>query len=157
MVLAGCASPTVPDNSTSSSSPAATSSVEQSAAGIEALNEAIGGIDAAVYAYGVVGAHLRGSAQRLALRAITTLNRQRAGFAAAIGSTINEAGVAYVLPGPVTNATQAKALAELLEMKLIPLFDQVASTSGGPTHVLAVNASRKAAQRAQSWQPASPQ
>lgn len=108
-----------------------------------------------MYAYGVVGAHLSGATQRQALRAITTLDRQRAGFETALGSQVDEAAVAYVLPGPVTDANQAKALAELLEMKLIPLFDQVAGATTGATHALAANASRKAALRAQNWQPSS--
>jgi len=147
LLLAGCGSS--PEQSSDSSAPpsAGTSPVSQS------ITEAIKGIDAAVYAYGIVGAHLSGSAQRQALRAITTLNRQRLGFELALGAPAAEAAVAYQLPAPVTDATQAKALAELLEMKLIPLFDQVAAVTDGASHALALKASRKAAQRAQHWAP----
>ncbi len=155
VLAAGCASPSAPDNPTSSSPGDSISASALAGDTVTALRQAIAGIDAAVYAYGVVGAHLTGAAQRQALRAITTLDRQRAGFETALGTPVGEAAVAYVLPEPVTDAADARALAELLEMKLIPLFDQVATTTTGASHALAVTASRKAAQRAQFWQPAS--
>lgn len=147
----GCASPAA-DNPASSSPPDSASTSALGAQASTALRQTIAGIDAAVYAYGVVGAHLTGAAQRQALRAITTLDKQRAGFELALGTPVDEAAVAYALPEPITDATDARALAELLEMKLIPLFDQVASTNTGATRALAVNASRKAGQRAQNWQ-----
>ncbi|HBJ73218.1 MAG TPA: hypothetical protein DDY88_05850 [Actinobacteria bacterium] len=158
LLVVGCASGQEPTTEVSSSpsNTASTPLAPQSASASDALHQAIAGIDAAVYAYGVVGAHVNGTGQRQSLRAITTLNRQRAAFELALGTTINEAAVTYVLPGPVTDAQQARQLAELLEMKLIPLFDQVASATVGAARSVAKTASLKAAQRAQHWTPTPP-
>lgn len=155
LLAVGCASgqETTTGVSPTPTNTQSTTQTPQSASASDALHQAIAGIDAAVYAYGVVGAHVNGAARRQALRAITTLNRQRAGFELALGTTVDEAAVAYVLPEPVTDAAEATALAELLEMKLIPLFDQVARDTVGAPRTIAENASRKAAQRAQNWQP----
>ena len=150
LLFSGCASEAPPAADAPTSSTAAGTTQEAGAS--QALQEAIAGIDAAVYAYGVVGAHVRGSSQRQAMRAIAALDRQRAGFELALGSPVSEAAVAYALPGPVATAAEASALAELLEMKLLPLFDQVSATTTGAVHALAVNASRKAALRARFWQ-----
>lgn len=137
------------------SAPSSTSqSADAAGAASAALGQAIKGIDAAVYAYGVVGAHLSGSAQRQAVRAMAVLSRQRAAFELATGAPVPEAAVAYQLPGPLTGAKSARSLASLLEMKLIALFDQVAAVTDGSTRALAIQASRKSAQRAQRWEPA---
>ena len=157
LLAGGCASAPAADGPAPAASTASTLSGTDQADATQALHDAIAGIDAAVYASGVIGAHVHGPQETLALRAIETLDRQRAAFALALGGPVNEAGVAYQLPGSVTNTTQASALAELLEMKLIPLFDDVASASTGATHALGVTASRKAAQRAQKWQASATQ
>jgi hypothetical protein len=122
-----------------------------SASAIAELDAAIAGIDAAVYAYGVIGANLRGSDQRLAKSAMATLGRQRAAFALAPAGVVDEAAVAYALPGPVPDAAAARALAALVEMRLIPYFDAVAAADRGAAGTLARVASVKAAARAQHW------
>ena len=157
VMATACGSATPATSTSVDSTPTATASGANQDAANQALQDAIAGIDAAVYAYGVVGAHVQGSRRVLAMHAISTLDRQRAAMALALGRTVDEAGVAYALPGPVTNPAQASALAQLLEMKLIPLFDDVAATSSGATHLLGATASRKAAERAQKWQRAAGQ
>ena len=148
LLLSACGSDPAP-------APQSTSqSADAPGAARESIGQAIKGIDAAVYAYGVVGAQLSGSAQRQAVRAMAVLSRQRAAFELAAGAPVPEAAVAYQLPAPLTGAKSARSLASLLEMKLIPLFDQVAAVTDGATRTLALQASRKAAQRAQRWEPA---
>jgi hypothetical protein len=118
-----------------------------------ALTQAIQGIDAAIYGYGVIGAYLGRSDQKKAKQAIATLNRERLTFELVLGRQINEIAVAYELPNPVTDATSAKALAELLEMRLIPLFSDVATSATGITKTAAEVASAKATRRAAGWLP----
>ncbi|MSW93657.1 MAG: DUF4439 domain-containing protein [Actinobacteria bacterium] len=118
-----------------------------------ALTQAIQGIDAAIYGYGVIGAHVSRSGQKKVKQAIATLNRQRLSFELALGAQVNEVPVAYELPIPITNTSTAINVAELLEMKLIPLFDDVVKSSTGITKSTAETASAKAAHRAASWNP----
>ena len=118
-----------------------------------ALTQAIQGIDAAIYGYGVIGAYVSSSSQKKVERAIATLNRQRLSFELALGVQVNEAAVAYELPTPITDAASASNVAELIEMKLIPLFDDVVKRSTGITKSTAEIASAKAANRAANWNP----
>lgn len=116
-----------------------------------ALTNAIHGIDAAIYGYGIVGAHLTGSVQKKANRAIATLNRQRLLFMLALGTQIDATAVAYQLPFPVTDSATAKRLAALLEVKLIPLFNAAVSATTGPVNIAAQSATAKATARAAVW------
>jgi hypothetical protein len=116
-----------------------------------ALKQAIQGIDAAIYGYGVIGAYVSRADQNKVERAIATLNRERLTFELALGLQINERAVAYQLPNPVTDSASAKALAELLEMKLLALFNDVAKNSTGLTKKAAELASTKATNRAAGW------
>jgi hypothetical protein len=120
-----------------------------------ALTNAIHGIDAAIYGYGIVGAHLAGSEQKKANRAIATLSRQRLTFMLALGNQINATAVAYQLPFPVTDSATAKKLAALLEVKLIPLFNAAVSATTGPVNIAAQMAAAKATARAAAWAGAS--
>lgn len=150
VLLVACGS--APEPTSTANSPAAQSPGAALEPGSqEALNQAIASMDAVIYAYGIIGARTRGADQRQALRAINALGRQRVGLESALGTHVNEAGVAYVLPEPLNTAEQAAALAGTLELQLIALFDQVASTSTGLTKALASQASLKAAQRAKYW------
>ena len=146
LALAACGSTDTP-----AATGNATRSTSSSTGSQEPLEQAIAGMDAAVYAYGIIGANLSGAQQRRAETAIATLDRQRAVFEAALGHTVNEAAVAYALPGPVTDGASARSMAELIEMKLIPYFDAVARTSTGATQRAASTAASKAANRAQFW------
>lgn len=120
-----------------------------------ALTNAIHGIDAAIYGYGIIGAHLAGSEQKKANRAIATLNRQRLTFMLAVGKQIDAPAVAYQLPFPVTDSATAKKLAALLEAKLIPLFNTAVSATTGPVNIAAQLAAAKATARAAMWAGAS--
>ncbi len=116
-----------------------------------AIDQAIQGIDAAIYGYGVIGAYVSSSDQKKVERAIAALNRERLTFELAIGRHMSEIAVAYQLPNPVTDAASASALAKLLEMKLIALFNEVAQNSTGLTKTAAERASTKATRRAAGW------
>jgi len=115
------------------------------------LMQAIQGIDAVIYGYGVIGAYVSPSTQRKVQRAIATLNRERLTFELVLGQQINESAVAYQLPYPVTNSTSATSLAKLLEIRLIPLLNDVAKNSSGLTKTAAELASTKATKRAAGW------
>ena len=132
-------------------STSSTSSTQASADANQALTTAIHGIDAAIYGYGIAGAHLTGSEQKKAVRAIATLNRQRLAFMLAVGSQVNATAVAYDIPFSVTDSATAKKLAALIEVKLIPLFSAVVTSTDGPTKLAAQIAKSKATARAAVW------
>lgn len=142
--LAGC--------SQESATPTATNSATRSTTDSDqSLTNAIRGIDAAIYGYGIVGAHLKGSEQNKAVRAVAALNRQRLAFMLAVGSQVDATAVAYEIPFPVTNNATAKKLAALLEVRLIPLFSAVVAATDGTTQVAAQIAKNKATARAAAW------
>lgn len=142
--LAGC--------SQESATPTATNSATRSTTDSDqSLTNAIHGIDAAIYGYGIVGAHLKGSEQNKAVRAVAALNRQRLAFMLAVGSQVDATAVAYEIPFPVTNNATAKKLAALLEVRLIPLFNAVVTSTNEPTKGTALIAKNKATARAAVW------
>jgi len=132
----------------SGATPASTSAAVQAE---PEIHQAIQGIDAAIYGYGVIGAYVSSSDQKKVERAIAALNRERFTFELAIGRHMNEIAVAYQLPNPVTDTASASALAKLLELKLIALFNEVAQNSTGLAKTAAERASTKAARRAAGW------
>lgn len=115
------------------------------------LTSAIQGIDAAIYGYGIVGAHLTGSEQKKVLRAMAALTRQRLAFMLAVGSQVNASAVAYELPFAVTDQVSAKKLGAQLEVRLIPLFNAVIADTTGPVNIAARLAKTKATARAAFW------
>lgn len=142
--LAGCAQETAPSASDSGTAQPSTH-VNQ------VLTNAIYGIDAAIYGYGIVGANLTGAEQKKAVRAVAALNRQRLAFILAVGSQVNATAVAYEIPFSVSDSATAKKLAALLEVKLIPLFSDVVASTDGPIKVAAQIAKTKATARAAAW------
>lgn len=117
----------------------------------DSLVAAIQGIDAAIYGYGIVGAHLAGNEQKKAVRAMTTLTRQRLTFMLAVGEQVDATAVAYELPFEVTNTASAKKLAAQLEVKLLPLLSAVIADTTGPVNAAARVAKTKASARAAVW------
>jgi Domain of unknown function (DUF4439) len=87
-------------------------------AAIEALQDALAAEHAAVYGYGVAGAHLSGPQQEKALGDWNAHRGQRdqlAAMLAAQGAVPVAAAAAYRLPFPVTTAPAAAAFAAALE------------------------------------------
>ena len=85
---------------------------------VSALQAALAAENAAIFGYGVVGAHLTGSSQTAAGQDWTGHNQSRDTLTAmisALGATPVAAQAFYRLPSPVHDATSAMALAAYLE------------------------------------------
>ncbi len=122
---------------------------------IEALQAALAGEHAAVWAYGVVGARV--VARRVG-EAGTALDEHRVqrdildALLRSMGTEPVVAEAAYALPLPVRTSSSALALAVLLEERLAALYgDVVSASTTRPVRVLAVAALRDAALRAAQW------
>ena len=120
----------------------------------EALTAAINGEAAAVYAYGLLGPQLDMSAQSLA-RSSMNAHRQRELSLRAklevVGGAQPGAAVAYELPFPVTDATSARELAGVVEMRLAATYADLAGATTGSDRNDAVLAARECAVRGITW------
>lgn len=109
-----------------SSSP---SSATATAASTEApeLRTLIEAENAAVYGYGVIGAHLTGSPRARALVALSAHRQLRDAWineATASEQEIPPAAIAYDLPIEVRDAASAEQLAVQIETRLIAVYEQ---------------------------------
>jgi Domain of unknown function (DUF4439) len=124
------------------------------AARLSALQAALAAENAAIFGYGVAGAHLTGSSQAAARQDWTGHNEARDALAAMIsrlGAAPAAAQPFYQLPFPVHDAASARALAARLEdgvtrayLALVAVGDQQLRRSGAM-------AMQGAAQRAAFW------
>lgn len=90
-----------------------------------ALESLISAESAAIYAYGVIGAHLTGSEQRRALAALKDHRRHRDAWitaATAAGEPIPPAAIAYDLPFAVSDRVSAMELAVVIETRLASVY-----------------------------------
>jgi hypothetical protein len=107
-----------------SSSPASTPSASQAVDSID-LGTLIEAEDAAIYAYGVIGAHLTGSAQDRAVSALQAHRRLRDAWiqmAQDANQEIPPAAIAYDLPIDARDSASARALAAEIETRLIAVY-----------------------------------
>jgi Domain of unknown function (DUF4439) len=108
---------------------------------------------AAVYGYGVLGAHLSGAARSQAARALAWHQAQQVTLAAALtaaGVTPPLPEPAYVLPFPVTSASSAGRLAVRLEDDVAAAYaDLVAASSGSDRTTAALDLASCAVRGAQ--------
>lgn len=121
---------------------------------VSALNEALVGEYSAIYAYGLIGAQLTGSARNRAVRALLAhqtgrdqLRRQLV----ALGQTPPPPASAYRPPTPVTSSAIASALAISVEQHQTQLWSLVASVSGGDDRRAAARSAQECAVRAITW------
>lgn len=121
---------------------------------VRALQAALAAEQAAIYGYGVVGAHLAGTA----LAAATTdwtAHQEAAGALMtelrSLGVAPAPAAVAYQLPHRVTTARQAIALAELLEERVTSAYLGLVALPGAHLRTLGALQVRAAALRAAAW------
>lgn len=121
---------------------------------ISALQAALAAEQAAVYGYGVAGAHLAGSRQEEA-SAAWVAHQQAAGRLSGLlsgaGVTPVPAAVAYQLPRRVTGAATAAALAADLEDRVASAYLGLVGRGGDALRVLGAQQARAAALRAASW------
>jgi hypothetical protein len=120
----------------------------------DALTAALSAEYAAVYGYGVVGAHERGVARIRAARAMAWHQGRRPVLSAALsaaGAEVPTAQPAYVLPFPVTNSVSAGRLATALEDGVAAAYANLVSAAEGGTRQDAATALAQCATRAAQW------
>jgi hypothetical protein len=121
---------------------------------VPALQAALAAENAAIFGYGVAGAHLTGSSQAAAEQYWTEHNRARDTLAATIsarGATPAAAQAAYQLPFRVHNASSAERLAAYLEDGVTRAYLGLVAVSDQRLRRFGAMAMQDAAQRAASW------
>ncbi|NHC13571.1 ferritin-like domain-containing protein [Motilibacter deserti] len=121
----------------------------------DALQAALAGEHAAVWAYGVVGAQLPADRAPEALAALAAHRARRDALERTLeraAASPAAAAPAYDLPGPVTTAAQAVRLAVLVEERLAAAYaDLVAAAEGEALRVTAARALQETAVRGALW------
>jgi hypothetical protein len=120
----------------------------------DALNAALNAEHAAIFGYGVVGAHLDPDGQE-ASRAAEAAHRDRRDAASmlvsAAGGTPNPADAAYALPFPVTDPASALRLAVALEEGAAGAWRTALGGTEGDNRKFALDALSACAVQATRW------
>ncbi len=123
-------------------------------AGVSALQAALAAEDAAIYGYGVAGAHLNGGNRELAQQYWTGHRRTRDTLTAmitALGATPVAAMAYYDLPFAVSNPSTAMALAAHLEDGVTAAYLGLVAVSSTRLRTLGAAGMQAAAGRAAYW------
>jgi Domain of unknown function (DUF4439) len=121
---------------------------------VAALQAALDAEHAAVYGYGVAGAHLAGAKQKAAARDWAAHEAARDTLAAmiiALGAQPVAAAAAYQLPFPVHSGQSAVMLAALLEDRVAAAYLDLVALSQARLRMFGARALQSAALRATSW------
>ncbi len=121
---------------------------------VRLLQAALAAEQAASYGYGVVGAHLSGTALSAATADWTAHQEAADRLMAELrarGVTPAAAAVAYRLPHRVITARQAVALAELLEERVTSAYLGLVALPSADLRMLGARQVRAAALRAAAW------
>jgi len=121
---------------------------------LSALQAALAAEDAAIFGYGVAGAHLTGSSQATAGQDWTGHHRARDTLTAMIsglGVAPAAAQASYQLPFRVHNAASAMALAAYLEDGVTQAYLALVAVSDRRLRHFGAMAMQDAARRAASW------
>jgi hypothetical protein len=122
--------------------------------GSDALNAALDAEHAAIFGYGVVGAHLDSDGQN-ASRAAEAVHRDRRDavslLVSAAGGTPNQANAAYALPFQVTDAASALRLAVALEEGAAGAWRAALGGTDGDNRKVALDALSACAVQATRW------
>jgi hypothetical protein len=124
------------------------------AAAVRALQTALAAEHAAVYGYGIAGAHLGGARRRAATRDWTAHEAARDTLAAmitALGAQPVQAATAYRLPFPVHTRAAAVMLAAYLEDRVAAAYLGLVALPDAGLRVFGARAVRSAALRAVGW------
>jgi Domain of unknown function (DUF4439) len=119
-----------------------------------ALESALAAEDAASYGYGIVGAHLSGTAFSLATADCVIHEKARDALFAmitALGATPQPAAVAYRLPITVNTTAEAASLAVDLELSVVAGYVPLAGAKEQALRKLAATQMQDAAVRAARW------
>ncbi|MFE4361627.1 ferritin-like domain-containing protein [Kitasatospora sp. NPDC056800] len=143
-----------PDGTTTAGSTTTERAADANAA-VPALQAALSAEHAAVYGYGVVGAHLPDDPQRTAARTTHAAHQaQRDAWQRLLTSVTaapTPAAAGYQLPFPVTSPTDAAKLAVHLETRLTTTYADLLLTLPTPYRPFAATALREATLRAHTW------
>jgi hypothetical protein len=115
------------------------------------LADALRGEHAAIYAYGVLGAHLNGTTVPFAAQAESAHRARRDTLMLRLGgpgSSAPPAEPAYALPAPVTDQASALRLAITVEERCAALWRQALPDVSGDDRAMAVDALTDCAVRA---------
>jgi hypothetical protein len=127
------------------------------AATTDALGGGLSAEHAAIFGYGVVGAHLEGDLQIVA-RQVEAAHRDRRDTVAlriaAAGGTPEPAAAAYAMPFPVTDPATAMKLAVALEEGAAGAWRQALGMTTGEDRKIALDALTAAAVQATRWRVA---
>jgi hypothetical protein len=118
------------------------------------LQSALGGENAAVYVYGIVGAYVSGAAFTRATNLWTAHKARRddlRAIIAAAGAAPDAAEPAYRLPHRVTSASSAVSAAAATESSLISAYIGLAGADDPGRRVYAAQAMQQAMSRTLSW------
>lgn len=121
---------------------------------VAALQTALAAEQAASYGYGVVGAHLTGTAFNVAAADCVIHERARDGLIKLIssfGAKPNPAAVAYQLPAGVTSAADAARLAADLELEVVASYVDLVAVADPRLRTLAATSMQNAVVRAARW------
>ena len=124
------------------------------AAAVGALQAALAAEHAAVYGYGVAGAHLSGARQKAAEQDWQLHEASRDALAAmitALGAQPVAAAAAYRLPFPVNSGRAAVSLAAFLEDRVATAYLGVVALSETRLRLFGARALESAALRAAGW------
>jgi hypothetical protein len=124
------------------------------AAAVGALQAALAAEHAAVYGYGVAGAHLSGARRRAAAQDWQIHEASRDALAAmitALGAQPVAAAAAYRLPFPVHSGPAAVMLAAFLEDRVATAYLGVVALSEARLRLFGARALESAALRAAGW------
>ncbi|MFE4519669.1 ferritin-like domain-containing protein [Kitasatospora sp. NPDC056783] len=132
-----------------------TATTPETTAAVPALQSALAAEHAAVYGYGMVGAHLPDDRQRADARSTHAAHQARRDgwqrlLADATASPAPAAG-GYQLPFPVTSPADATRLAVHLETRLTTVYADLVATVPAPYRPQAATALRETALRARHW------
>jgi hypothetical protein len=123
----------------------------------DALSAALVAEHAAIYGYGVLGAHLSGPALTQAQQAEAAHRTRRDDLLvrlSAAGVTPPAGSVAYGLPFPVTDAESAQKLAVQLEERTAAVWRVALGPTSGDQRKMALDALLDGALRAARWRRA---
>lgn len=124
-----------------------------------ALANVVAAEDAAIYGYGVVAGQLSGRAAMRARRALREHVQMRDRWATALaeaGDPVPAPQIAYALPFPVYTAQAARALAAVMDERVVGWYADLAAAGTNEERGEAVSWARACATRAVTW-GASPQ
>lgn len=109
---------------------------------------------AAIYGYGIVVGQLSGRAARRARRALEEYEQQRDRWIAVLVAEqdpVPTPQVAYAMPFPVYTARSARALAAVIDERIVGWYADLAAVGTPDERRAAVNQARACATRAVTW------